>query len=420
MKSTSTFFLFATLVLPILIVCVSPTAYAQEDVSNWSRWRGPQGDGIAAGQTPVTAWSETSNVIWKSKVPGHGHSSPIVTADKIFLTTSDKAKGTQSVLCYDRDSGALVWENLVYKGKLPEKIHKKNTHASSSVAVHGDQLFALFFNAGRQLMVSFRFDGEKVWEKDLGPYETEYDFGSGASPIMYGDVVIVPHENAADGKIYGLNYATGETLWTIPRTHSSYSTPVVANVGGKDQLLISGHSGLTSYDPVGGKKNWSSPAKWKVTCATAVWDEDRIYASGGYPVRETIAVTNDGAKQVWELPLKSYEQSMIVVDDHLYLVTDRGILYCVHGATGEIAWKTRFKGPISASPVLAGGNIYFTAEDGQTLVFKPNPAKFEKVGINQLGTRAFASFALVDDRIITRVGDDSTGEYQEWLYCLGK
>ena len=403
----------------ILFSFAAISVQAQQQSSDWSRWRGPQGNGVADGQKPVTKWDESTNVIWKTKVPGKGHSSPLVTPDKIFLTTADKEKLTQSVLCYDRNSGELLWEKVAVTGSLPAKIHKKNTHASSTVAIYKDLVFSLFYHGDSQTLTAFKFDGEMAWEKKLDNYNAGYPFGSGASPIIYGDLLIIPHESKT-GELIALDAATGEERWTAPRTHTSYSTPVVANVGGKFQLLLSGYRGLTSYNPDTGEKNWSTATKWSVTCATAVWDKDRVYASGGYPVQETIAVTSDGSKKLWDLPLKSYEQSMIVVDGHLYLVTDRGVLYCIDGETGEIAWKTRFKAPISASPVLAGGNIYFTAENGQTLIFKPNPEKFEKVATNQLGNSAFASFALVDNHIITRVGERKDGGYQEWLYCIGE
>lgn len=411
---------FAAVLVVFLLLGTQIGVAQQAGIQQWSRWRGPQGDGASADQKPVTTWSESANVIWKTKVPGKGHSSPIVTAKKIFLTTSDQERGTQSVLCFDRDSGAAIWTKIVNEGELPAKIHQKNTHASPSVATNGNLVFALFQNHGQQILTALGFDGEVVWEKPLGEYKSLYPFGVGGSPIVHGDLLIVPHENEASSKILGLDAATGEKVWTARRQHTNYSTPVVANVGGKDQLLISGQSSVTSFNPSNGKKNWSVPAKWKVTCGTVVWDQDRIYASGGYPVPQTIAVSNDGSKEVWDAPIKAYEQSMIVVGDHVYSLSDRGVIYCFAGATGEIAWKSRFQGPVSASPVYANGNLYFTAESGKTIVIKADPTEFQPVATNQLGTDAFASFALVDNKIITRVGDDSSGEYQEWLYCLGQ
>lgn len=415
MKST-----FVMCCVAVLMLLGSQPAWSQQNEANWGRWRGPQGDGTAPGQNPVTTWSESSNVLWKSKVPGRGHSSPIVTADRIFLTTADQAAQTQSVLCYDRQTGQSLWSKLINRGGLPTKIHLKNTHASPSVAIAGDLVFALFLNHDQQILTALNFDGDVVWEKSMGPYKGKYPFGVGASPITYRDLVIVPHENEASSKIFAMVAANGEKKWSARRNHTNYSTPVVANTGGKEQLLISGNSSVTSFDPNTGKRNWSLPAKWAVTCGTAVWDQQRVYVSGGYPVQQTIAVASDGSAEVWDSPIKAYEQSMIVVDDYLYVLTDRGVISCINGATGDVTWKTRFEGPVSASPIYANGNLYFTAESGKTLVVKADPTSYQMVATNQLGTDAFASFALVDDKIITRVGDNSTGVYQQWLYCLGK
>lgn len=410
----------ASFLIVLLIFVSGPVIAQQAETQQWARWRGPQGDGTAADQKPVTQWSESKNVIWKTKVPGKGHSSPLVTAGKIFLTTSEVDQGTQSVLCFDRDSGQQIWSKVVNQGELTEKIHEKNTHASPSVAIHGDLVFALFNNHRKQTLTALNFDGEVAWEKSLGEYKSKYPFGVGASPIVYEDLLIVPHENEVDSKIVALDPITGEKKWTAPREHTSYSTPVVAKINGEDQMLISGRSSVASFNPKTGEKNWSVPAKWEVTCATMVWDQERVYASGGYPVQQTMAVTRDGSKMVWEAPIKSYEQSMIVVGDHLYSLSDRGILFCFDSATGEVAWKKRFESPVSASPIYANGNLYFTAESGKTIVIKADPSEFQVVAENQLGTKAFASFALVDNKMITRVGDNSTGEYQEWLYCLGE
>ena len=213
---------------------------------------------------------------------------------------------------------------------------------------------------------------------------------------------------------------TGERKWSAPRPSINYSTPVVANVAGKEQLLISGISKVASYDPMTGKENWAAPAKWLATCGTMVWNESTVFASGGYPGPQTLAVAADGSgKMLWEKPLKCYEQSMIVVDGFLYGITDKGVIFCFDAADGTEKWKRRFKGPVSASPVFANGMIYFTAENGQTMVIKANPEKFEEVATNQLGTSSFASFALADNKIYTRVGD-KRGGYQEWLYCIGE
>ena len=420
--ATLKFVVAAWLIFSVAQSCsVSVAQTAPQDIStDWARWRGPDGNGIATDQQTVASWSETENVIWRTKVPGIGHASPIIAGQKIFLATSDPAEGTQSVVAFDRQSGKPLWDTLINKGGLPKVIHKKNTHASASIAVGEGLVYVVFFHHDKKHITALDLAGKIQWQKAVGDYASPFEFGVGASPIVYGNLVIVPNDNTADGGLVAFDGKTGEQVWKAKRDSVSYSTPVVAKIDGKDQLLISGLKAVASYDPSTGKQNWSAPAKWEITCGTMVWTDDIVFASGGYPPQQTLAVAADGAHKVlWEKPLKSYEQSMIVVEGYLYLITNQGVIYCIRPVDGKPMWKHRFKSPVSASPVYSGGMIYFTAEKGQTVVIKPNPEKFEEVATNQLGNFSFASFAIADNRIFTRVGNSSTDTHQ-WLYCIGK
>lgn len=393
---------------------------AQSTPTDWARWRGPTGNGISANQQPVTSWSETENVIWRTKVPGKGHASPVVTDSQIFLATADEQAQTQSVVAFDRETGEQLWDTVVNTGGFPDEIHVNNTHASATIALGDGLIYVLFYNNDQQHIAALDLAGKIVWQDIVGGYSSPYAFGLGASPIVYRSLVIVPHENLNKGALVAYDAKTGQRKWSAPRPSINYSTPVVANVAGKEQLLISGISKVASYDPMTGTENWSAPAKWLATCGTMVWNESTVFASGGYPVPQTLAIAADGSgKILWENRIKCYEQSMIVVDGYLYALSDLGVIYCFDVADGTEKWKKRFKGSVSASPVFANGMIYFTAENGQTKVIKANPERFEEVATNQLGTSGFASFALADNRIYTRVGDKKGG-YQEWLYCIGK
>lgn len=424
-RSSIIFFKSALLVASLMMLLQVSTTHAQQNdaqsaPTDWARWRGPYGNGISSNQQPVTSWSDTENVIWRTKVPGKGHASPIIAGSKIFLATADEQAQTQSVIAYDRGTGKQVWNTVVNTGDFPKKIHVKNTHASSTIALGDGLIYSVFFNNGRKHLVALSLEGEIVWRQSLGEYKSPYEFGIGASPIVFEMLVIVSNENMNQGTMKAFDSKTGDLKWSADRSSVNFSTPVVANVAGKDQLLISGLKKVASYDPLTGQENWSAAAKWDATCGTMVWNESTVFASGGYPAVQTLAVAADGSGQMlWEKPIKSYEQSMIVVGDFLYGISDKGVIFCFDTAQGKQKWKSRFTGPVSASPVFANGMIYFTAENGQTKVIKANPDRFEEVATNQLGTSAFASFALADNKIYTRVGEKS-GAYQEWLYCIGK
>ena len=402
----------------IALALFSTISLAADD---WLTWRGPNGNGIAAaGQSVPAEWSEDKNVIWKVKVPGRGHSSPIVVGDLILLTTADETAQTQSVLAFDRASGALKWSTIVNSGGLPKKIHKKNTHASPSVACNGKQLFATFYNNGGIQLAALSLEGKLLWQKHINSYSSKYPYGYAPSPAVYKDTVIVSVEFEASGALAAFKGDSGESVWSTPRTGaSSYSSPIIANLDGRDQLFMSGAEMVVSYDPASGQELWKAPGPATYTCATLVWDENLIFASGGYPQVATMAINRKTGKVVWQNKDKSYEQSMLAVDGYLYALTDKGFGICWNAQTGEEMWKQRLGGPVSASPILAGGLIFASNERGKTFVFKPNPKNFELVATNTLGDESFATPTICDNRLYLRHANKSSAR-QEWLYCIGK
>lgn len=406
-----------------------------EPRSEWSRWRGPTGNGIAnaSNDVPLT-WSETENVVWKVKIAGRGHSSPVIAGGRVFLTSADEQQQMQSVICLDQQTGKQEWSQVINKGGLPAQIHDKNTHASPTVAITGDRILAVFLHHDAIHATCLDVNGKQIWQEKIGDYASKHPFGYGSSPVAVGDLFIVSNENKIDSAIVALDVKSGEQRWRADRKlpagyksvnglKTSYSTPVVADIGGSLQMLISGGNRITSYNPETGEELWKCRASWDVTCGTMVWDEfsNSVIASGGYPTQETLAIKADGSgKQVWTTSVKCYEQSLIVVDGYVYGQAERGVIYCWHAADGSVQWRERFEGPESASPVAVGDHIFFTSEKGNTLVIKANPEKFEKVGVNHLGESAFASMAIDNDRIYARVAKKENGKLQEYLFCLGK
>ena len=407
--------LTATTAMSLLLISTTRAA-------DWSQWRGPNHNNVAeAGQSIPTAWSETDNVVWKVEVPGRGHSSPIVIGDLIVLTSADEQGQQQGVFGFDRRTGKRLWGTVVSQGGFP-KIHTKNTHASSTACSDGSQIYATFNHHNKVEAVALDMQGKIVWQKDVGGFiPKQYEYGYAAAPTLSNGNLIISGDCDTVAWVKALDTRSGRVSWQQERPRKlNWSSPIIGNVAGREQLFISGCDMMAAYDPRTGRSLWSTPCLTMATCGTVVWDDDTVYASGGYPKKETVAVKADGSGTIlWTNTVKCYEQSMLIHEGHLYAVDDGGVAYCWHAKSGREMWRSRLRGPISASPVLVGDTIYASNEKGTTFVFKANPASFQAVGQNQLGTVSFATPAVVDNRIYLRVADGQGGGRKETLYAIG-
>jgi outer membrane protein assembly factor BamB len=389
---------------------------------DWPWWRGPSRNGIATTAAPVT-FSAADGYVWKAAVPGRGHSSPIIVGDRVFLTTADGGSQTQSVLAFNRANGELLWHKPISQGAFPEKIHPKNTHATPSIACDGERVFASFFHHEAIHVTALDLGGKKIWQKNVGAFNPKrYEYGYAPSPLLYRGTVIISAEYDGDSFLVALARANGQEVWRTPRpANISYSSPIVGHVAGKDQLLISGGDQVASFDPASGKSLWSARGTTAATCGTAVWDDNFVFASGGYPGAQTVAIRADGSGRLeWDNNQRLYEQSLLAHNGYVYALTGPGIAFCWRASDGEEMWRQRLKGPVSASPVLAGDHIYWANELGTLFVFKANPERFELVAENQIGTDSFPSPAICGGQIFLRVGETSNGKRQEFLYCFGQ
>ena len=387
---------------------------------DWPVWRGPSGTNIApTGSSIPTEFSTTKNVLWKTDIPGRGVSSPIVVADKVFLTTADEQAKTQSVICLHRDTGKQLWQTIVHSGSFTPKMHKKNTHATPTPSWDGERLIVSFYNNYKVLLSALSSDGKILWQTDTGEYRDKYQFGYAPSPVLHGSNVIVSSEYD-HGYLAAFDRATGREVWRKPRTgNSSYSSPIIAKAGGQELLVLTGNDKMTAYNPNNGSEIWTTRSISKATCGTVTWEGDLIFGSGGYPKKETVAVHAKTGKVVWRNLDKSYEQSMLATGGYLYTLNDNGIAICWRASDGQEMWKERLGGPVSASPVLVGDNIIASNERGEFFVFKANPQKLEILHRTQMGNESFASPAISGNRMFLRVAHRQSGQRQETLYCIG-
>lgn len=401
----------------LVAISVSSASFA----GDWAQWRGPNHNNVAEpGQEIPSEWSSSENVVWKAEVPGRGHASPTVVGNLVVLCTASEPSQIQSVVAFDRESGKQLWVTEISQGGFPP-IHPKNTHASSTVASNGKLLFAVFCHHERTEVVALSMDGKVAWKKDAGAFKpVAYEYGYAASPTIYKDTLIVSADSDTSAWVKAFDVSSGKLVWEQSRPKFlNWSSPIVATVDGREQLLLSGLNMIASYDPATGKPLWETKCLTMATCGTCVWEGDLIFASGGYPDPQTVAVKADGSGVVWSNQVKCYEQSMIVHNGYLYAFSDQGITYCWDAKSGREMWKQRMKGPVSASPLLIGDTILATNELGTTWAFKANPQKYQQVSKNQLGDFGFASFAASESRLFIRTATGEGASYKETLYCIG-
>lgn len=411
----------------LLLTITFSTLVAAED---WRVWRGPTLDNhtpaSAADAIPVS-WSESENVLWRSPVPGSCHATPIVVDDSIFVLTHESDSKTLSLLRYRLDDGKQLSRVVLHEGvEPPSYMHKKNTCAPGTPSSDGTTVFVSAQVNDTIQASAVSVDGKILWQRIVAPYEksSKFWFGYGASPLLLEDslVVAVDTDNDQSG-LYALAKDSGEQIWKTPRPKAaSYSSPILATIEGRPQILISGGDEVASYDPNSGELIWTVKATSDVTCGTIVWKDSMVFASGGYPDPGTygIQVSGNNAKVVWQNKAKCYEQSMLIAGDYLYGIANNGIGYCWRASDGEQMWRERIKGPHSASPLLIGDRIYASDERGETLVFRASHDGFKKLASNRVGDSSFASPVYADGKLILRHATNDSGQRKEFLYAIGK
>lgn len=388
--------------------------------ADWPQWRGPSQNGHAdPGQSPPTEFSDTKNVLWSADVPGRGHGSPTVVADRVFLAVADEDAKTQGVLCLDRTTGKQRWLTTVHDGPFP-KTNKKASHASTTPACDGERVYITFVNDGAAHLTALTVDGKQLWQKKISGYVVHQGYGS--SPTIYKNLVLVCADNKSGGATAAYDRISGKQVWKHDRAKlPNYPSPVVFNLNGRDQLLLQGTELVTSLDPLTGKVIWEHEGATTECVSSLATDGTHVFTSGGYPKNHVAAVVADGsAKVTWENASRVYVPSMLVDNGHLFAVQDNGVAICWNAATGEEMWKERLGRTTSSSPVLVGKHIYSCDEGGQFFVHNADPKNFKIVAKNQLGDETLSTPTICNSQIFARVIHKSNRHRQEKLYCIGK
>jgi outer membrane protein assembly factor BamB len=414
----------------IIGLCLSLITLPEASAQNWPQFRGPESQGISAETGLPVQWSATSNVIWKATLPGPGHSSPIVWGDRIFLTAfrSERisnayaarfllsARGQLVVLALDKTSGKILWERTV-KASSIEALHPTNSPASPTPVTDGRYVYVYFGSAG---LVAFDFNGTVAWEKRLGPFPS--DWGSASSPVLYGNTLLLNVDTDGEDFLLAVDKTTGKTIWQTPRGQvtRSWSTPIIWNANGRDEIVISGSQRVKGYDPVSGKELWTVDGLTEWVAPTPVTAHGLLLVASNGPGGNIImAIRPGGSGNVtrshvaWRYERGApYTPSPVVVGDYLYAVRSGGLLTCLNAKTGVEVWQQRLpaRGDYYASLLAGDGKIYALSEDGETSVIAAKPT-YQLLSVNDMGERSMASPAVSAGRIYIRT--DSA------LYAIG-
>lgn len=412
---------------------------------NWPEWRGPSGNGHAAGALP-TEWSETKNLVWKTALPKWGVSTPAVWGDAIFLT-SQSEEGVLSALRLNAADGKIVWSREVghadtkreAEKRSVQKFHKLHNNASPSPITDGKTVVVHFGNGD---LIALNFAGEVLWKRNLqddyGPYSIWW--GHANSPVLFGDLIIsVCMQDTLEGAASfngkpAANYvvahelSTGKLRWfterkTIAQAEQcdSYTTPVFHKTSGaaaEIEMIIMGGNQLDAYEPTTGKLRWQIGGLSGGRLITGpVVAGDHVYATRGQKGELLCVKLEEAARKGPADPITwRHKESTpdtccpVVVDGRLYTIADSGIAQCLDAVSGKELWKERLPGDYKASPIVAGGKIYFLNKAGLCTVVAAGET-FTKVAENQLDDETLASPAAADGRLFIRGRDH--------LYCLG-
>ena len=416
------------------------------EAQNWPSFRGPNATGVADGTNPPTVWDaeKSINILWKTAIPGLGHSSPVIWGDRVFVTTAvssaansqfvhgltetgasaeDNSKHSWRVYCLDKNTGRIIWEKAVYEGAPKVKRHVKASYANPTPATDGKYLLVSFGSEG---LYCFDLEGKLLWRQDLGLLDggwspdRESHWGFGSSPIIYKQLAIVQCDTQNQAFIAAFNLADGKRVWqTIREEDSSWSTPAVYEAGDHSELVTSGTKYYRGYDPLTGKELWRLADGVDVKIPTPIAAHGLYFLSGGDSnARRTFYALRAGFKGeikpgengnssgsiAWQSPvIKPHIVTPIVYGEYLYVCTDNGVLTQYQAKTGEPGYRARLGngGSFSASPVGADGKLYFANEDGEVFVVKVGSA-YELLARNSIAEVVMATPAITGRMIIIR------------------
>ncbi len=395
----------AVLITSLIVAVLS--VKAQE----WPRFRGPNGTGRAAGEASFKGISE-QNLVWKVKLPGKGHSSPIGWGGKIFLTAADDGKREFSILAVEAESGRILWRKAFphrpFRGN-----HRFNSFASPTAAADEERVYVSWGTPEHLYLAALSHAGDLHWKRDLGAFESQH--GLGISPILFGDLAIIAKEQLKESFIIAVDRVTGETRWKTPRrsAKTAYSTPCLSqDANGNPILLVNSQAhGIGALNPETGAPLWEyANAFDKRSCSSPVVAGGLVFGSCGsggggnfvVAVRPPNGTTRTAPELAYEIRRSApYVPSFLSHGGWLFLWSDNGILSCVEPESGSVRWAERILGRFFGSPVSVGDQLIAVADVGKVFVVS-GTGQFAILGNFDLQETCHTTPAIIKDRMYIR------------------
>jgi outer membrane protein assembly factor BamB len=391
----------------------------------WPRLRGPNGQGISDAKTIPVKWAQ-EDYNWKVKLPGGGHSSPVIWGDKVFVTCWDKEKGTGILLALGASNGGTLWQKEYALKSY--RMNRRNSYAAATPTVDADRVYVLWPTAGEVLLAALDHDGEHVWERHFEGVKSQH--GPGCSPVSVEDMVVFTHEhegnNAPQSAWIAVDCKTGQTRWTTQRESSpknSYSTPCLyrPDYGGRELIFTSFAHGLTGVDPGTGKVIWEAKSALiaRVVSSPVIADDLLIGTCGrGSSGTRLIAIRPQKkensivAAEAYKVEDRTapYVPTPLAHGGLLFAFHDQGHVTCFRSGTGEQLWREKPAGRYYSSPVWVDGRVYCITIKGDVVVLKA-AQEYELLATNPLGETSHATPAIANGRMYLRTLSQ--------LFCIG-
>jgi outer membrane protein assembly factor BamB len=372
-------------------------------------FRGNNSLGLSGAKNIPTSWDLSSgkNILWKVKIPRKGFNSPVINGNKIFFTGADEE--ARELYCYELSSGKELWKlaakNITGSpGKMPETTDNTGL-AASTVTTNGKQVCAIFATGD---VICADMDGKQLWAKNIGVPDNHYGYAS--SPVIFGNSLIIQYDNNNSKRVISLDLANGNQRWAKERSEklASWSSPIIATVDKKPQLILVGNPGITSYNPNNGEQNWRVEALSGEPASGAAYSNGIVFAATEYAT--LIAINATDGSTLW----KSNEflpeiASPVATKDFVLVATTYGVVATFDAQTGEVIKYMEFNTDFNSSPIIVEGKIYLICTDGKVFILSVK-GDFSLINSFDTGEKTFATPAFTDKKIVIRT--------EKSIYCV--